>query len=144
MKERLLLSWRSRKQAARYKKPSSNSRNPPVSVWIQAERRGRVIHRRLDWGEGTEVINKVIYTQTHIQYIVITWWWGHCQFSVMKVAENKKETESKGTRGCKVQETSDTGMKWRAGLLGKEMTLCKCMSCNMLTFNIIITPERPR
>lgn len=47
---------------------------------------------------------------------VITGCWGHCQLSVIKVAENSEETEGKGTRHCKVQESSDTGMKWRAGL----------------------------
>lgn len=51
-----------------------------------------------------------------IDEVVITWCWGHCQFSVIKVAENSEETEGKGTSDCQVQETSDTGMKWRAGL----------------------------
>lgn len=50
--------------------------------------------------------------------------------------------EGEATKACKVQETSDTGTKGRAGLQLTQKRVYE--SCNMQTFNVIIAPERPR
>lgn len=42
-----------------YKNLTSESQNPPVSLWIQAETRGQVIQGCLNRGDGTEVIVKL-------------------------------------------------------------------------------------